>query len=164
MAAATGHVWVASSDDSGAYVRPYDQAGGRLGSALPGLRGPLAAAGRTLWAGQGAAGLARIGEGGTPLTVFTRIPDAASVNGIVAGPRDVWIGLEPSPKQPNMIARIDAQSGRAIGQPIRLGSNPDFAFAVGGGAVWVTYPQAGVVAQIDPRPVAGARRSAARTG
>ena len=46
------------------------------------------------------------------------------------------------------IARIDPGSGRTVGRPLRVGSQPH-ALAVGFGSVWVTFEQEAYVLRIE---------------
>lgn len=81
---------------------------------------------------------ARTGE------LVQQVRDAKDAGAIAAGKGGVWfIGDGPS------VVRIDPRSNR-VGQRIEVGASFLGGIAVGGGSVWVTAPDQGVVWRIDP--------------
>jgi hypothetical protein len=164
-----GVVWLNIVHDTGRSggLAPYDAATLQPLPRVAVPNGALATSGATVWSVTGmkcllSRGTARGAVVGKPV----RLPDVGrfACGTVVAGPRDVWVGQSrrsapgrtPQMSLPSRIVRLDARTRRTVGVPIGLGLGP-FAFAVGEGAVWVAYPEAGVVARIDPGPAARTR-------
>jgi ABC-type branched-subunit amino acid transport system substrate-binding protein/DNA-binding beta-propeller fold protein YncE len=81
---------------------------------------------------------ARTGE------LVAQVRGAKDAGAIAAGRGGIWfIGDGPS------VVRIDARSNR-VGQRIEVGASFLAGIAVGGGSVWVTAPDQGVVWRIEP--------------
>jgi len=163
-----GSVWFQVSGEDGSATVRLDIASGRT-SPVGGSAGTaaLAADGTRLWGASGTCALSRAVGSGALAPIVKALPRTerfACGLGVVAGPRDVWVGevmrgapAAPVPTSPpTQIARVDARTGRVVGVPVTLGGGP-LTFAVGEGAIWVAYADAGVVTRVDPGPAARAR-------
>ncbi|MDX6645427.1 MAG: hypothetical protein QOK40_1154, partial [Miltoncostaeaceae bacterium] len=158
-----------ATDDSSGVIR-YERMGDTLvrGAPLGIASGAFAVGAGGVWTVGGKRCLvSRATAGGRPIGRPRRILASAGYScagGVVTSGRDLWIGQAasstagsfPTPAAPARIARIDARTGKLVGIPIELGRGPA-AFAVGADAVWVAYPETGVVVRIDPRKAARAR-------
>jgi virginiamycin B lyase len=111
----------------------------------PGLLGPLARDGKTLWVLQTQPGeLIRVDAGtllptGSPL----ELPPGRSL-GLAVGARSIWVTAADAGE----VLRIDPATGKVT--PLHVGGFP-IGIAVAGGEVWVADRERGTVARIDPR-------------
>jgi streptogramin lyase/predicted Ser/Thr protein kinase len=75
------------------------------------------------------------------------VTDALNVRGpldLVVSGNTVWVASYLD----DAVVRLDARTGKAIGEPIAVGRNP-FAIVAHGGHVWVTNLASGTVSRID---------------
>jgi YVTN family beta-propeller protein len=152
MTVADGMLWVRAS---GAVVRIDPQTSAAVGEPLQ-----VPADAEAIAVGQGALWVASVAPGdlGTPgEDVVTRIDLATghTVATITVGraPLDlavtsgaVWV--TNSGGGGDGVARIDPQTNRLVGRPVRTGASPQ-SLAVGGGSLWVANHDAGTVTRID---------------
>jgi len=137
--------WVA--DNTAGTVQRLNAADGRaVGEPVRVGRGPVAiAAGEGgIWVATGAGTVDRLdpatGERATPPL---RVPDPT---GIATGAGSVWV----TSRLAGTVTRIDAQTRRVSGRPIRVGRQPADV-AVGFGSVWVANADDQSVSRIDAR-------------
>jgi len=156
LTAGTRYVWFRLTSDDGetGAVRFDPASGSSAGVTAPDRSGALQAVGSALWTVAPKCFLARaVGTG-----AFTRVgrrfavAQRFSCGAIRVSGRDVWAGeyaraISSSTSAPVQIQRLDARTGAARGAPIRLGAGP-IDYAAGEGALWVAYPDAGVVARV----------------
>ncbi len=111
----------------------------------PGLLGPLARDGKTLWALQTQPGALIRVDGGTLLPTGSplRLPPGRSL-GLAVGAGYIWVTAADAGE----VLRIDPATGRIT--PVRVGGFP-IGIAVAGGAVWFADRERDIVTRIDPR-------------
>ncbi|MDX6540536.1 MAG: virginiamycin lyase [Gaiellales bacterium] len=111
----------------------------------PGLLGPIARAGKTLWVLQTQPGaLIRIDAGtGTPTGSPLELPSGQSL-GLAVGAGYVWVTAADAGE----VLRIDPETGTIT--PLPVGGFP-IGIAVAGGDVWFADHKTGTVTRLDPR-------------
>jgi DNA-binding beta-propeller fold protein YncE len=153
LAVANGRLWVLTG--AGTVVR-LDPATNRVvGKPLrvPADTAAIAVAQGALWvAGVAPGDLGTPGEDAvtridlaTGRTVAT-VPVGRAPLDLVATPGAVWV--PNSGGGGDSVARIDPQTNRLAGRPVRTGASPQ-SLAVGGGSLWVANHDAGTVTRIE---------------
>ncbi len=142
VAVGAGAVWVANGGDG--TVTRIDPATRAAGPPIATGRGPVAIA-----AGDSGVWVANASGTVVHIDPATRRPTgspAAVVDpaGIAVGSGVVWV----TSRRTDSVIRIDPTSGRQVGAPIRVGSQPT-DIAVAGGRVWVADSADGTVANVD---------------
>jgi DNA-binding beta-propeller fold protein YncE len=69
---------------------------------------------------------------------------AVALVGRGAGGGSVWVAN----RLDNTLTRIDAKTGKRVGDPVEVDTNP-YALDVRGGHVWVTSPPKGTITRVD---------------
>lgn len=82
----------------------------------------------------------------TPITAG--LPTRLAAAGAAVWVTDAGTTIPGPPRAPSVL-RIDAESRRVVGRPVRVGTSPA-GIAIGAGAVWVTSSSDGTLTRIDP--------------
>ncbi len=136
-------VWVADAS-AGTLLRVDAGSNRRAGAALPAGRQPdhpVVAANGAVWVvASGDDAVLRIMNGRTTSVPVGRAPEA-----LAAGERFLWVTNAGD----GTVSRIDPETARVSGDPIKVGGRP-LDIAAGEDAVWVTSFTDGTVTRLDP--------------
>ena len=143
-----------ASDESAAYVADVasdtvtviDVARRRYGESIEVGRGPVAidVAGDALWVALSLdESVARVDADGRTVTT---IRVGSSPGDVVVTDDFVWVTLP----EEDVVVRIDPETGDVVGEPVRVGDNPQGIDVAPDGSVWVANQDDDTITRLDP--------------